>query len=241
MRQQVLEQSRKRTKPEKPHARPIEYIADHIRRQFFRDHPFEALRAQTLVEREKLRELHPAQRKQWTRLRQHGRNPSPESAIQFAVSLYEHHDLPLSIAYHQAAAQFRSLRAELAVASEFAINEAKFLGAEFAPNELERGVDLTNRALVTWSRTGSSGRRKAISIRNRFFPVWKGRTGVPDYWSRGVGYTKRWLRGMPPMFWPSKHARRTTARAIGDPNQVAEERSMRIAPRPSPSITHPIQ
>jgi small subunit ribosomal protein S23 len=159
------------------------------------------------------------------------------SATQFAVSLFEHHDIPLSIAYHKAAAQFRSLRAELAVASDFATIEAKFLGAEFAPSELERGVNLTKRALMTWSRTSSSGRRKTISIRNRFFPVWKGRTGVPNYWSRGVGYTKRWLRGMPPMFWPSK----VELRAFREPMLHAEEGKLRFTRRRSPSVADPIQ
>jgi len=161
------------------------------------------------------------------------------SAIQFALSLYEHHDIPLSIAYHKSAAQFRSLRGELAVASEFALMEAKFLGAEFAPNESQRGVTLTKRALMTWAQTSVGGRRKTISIRNRFFPVWKGRTGAPDYWSRGVGYTKRWTRAMPPMLWPSKgelHATRATAR--GETKRRGEDN---ISGRRSPSISDPIQ
>jgi len=164
------------------------------------------------------------------------------SAIQFALSLYEHHDIPLSIAYHKAAAQFRSLRGELAVASEFALMEAKFLGAEFAPNESQRGVDLTKRALMTWAQASVSGRRKSISIRNRFFPVWKGRTGVPDYWSRGVGYTKRWTRAMPPMLWPSKgELRATRATARGETKQCGEDNNLRLSGRRSPSISDPIQ
>ena len=98
-------------------------------------------------------------------------------------------------------------------------------------------MNLTKRALMTWSRTGSSGRRKTISIRNRFFPVWKGRTGVSDYWSRGVGYTKRWLRGMPPLFWPSKVERR----AIREPIRRVEEAKLRLTRRRLPSIADPIQ
>jgi len=81
MTQQVIELSRKRTKPAKPRAQPIEYVADRIRRQFFRDHPFEAFRPQTLVEGEKIRERHPIQGKRWVRLCQHGRNPSPERFV----------------------------------------------------------------------------------------------------------------------------------------------------------------
>lgn len=244
----------------------MEYTADRIRRQFFRDHPFEAMRSQSLVERDTIREPHPVQGKRWERLRQHGRNPSPEecvvipslsfrslpgssptssaSAIQFAVSLFEHHNTPLSVAYRQAVAQFRSLRSELAVASEFALHEAKFYGAAFAPNELQRGADLTKRALMTWSRTGGSGRRKSESIRNRFFPVWKARTGAPSYWSRGVGYTKRWVRGMPPMFWPSqeeKRVARAAQRATNEPKRLELQRTAQPTRREAPTIMQPIQ
>ena len=60
---------------------PIYYIEDDIRRQFFRDHPFETFRPTTLVEAGSIEALHPMQGKAWTRLRQRGRNPSPEECV----------------------------------------------------------------------------------------------------------------------------------------------------------------
>lgn len=57
---------------------PVQYIEDDVRRQFFRDHPFEAFRPRTLVEGAGIETSHSVQGEAWTRLRQRGRNPTPE-------------------------------------------------------------------------------------------------------------------------------------------------------------------
>ena len=57
---------------------PIAYVEDELRRQFFEDHPMEAFRPKSLVEDGAVEEEHPVRGKAWTRLRQRGRNPSPE-------------------------------------------------------------------------------------------------------------------------------------------------------------------
>lgn len=62
----------------KPRPLPIKYIEDDVRRQFFRDHPFEAFRPRTLVEGAAIEPPHAVRGKEWTRLRQRGRNPTPE-------------------------------------------------------------------------------------------------------------------------------------------------------------------
>lgn len=77
----VLESARRSTKTPSPRIRPIEYTEDRIRRQFFRDHPFEALRPRSLVEQGTIREEHPIQGKEWTKLSQHGRTPTPEEYV----------------------------------------------------------------------------------------------------------------------------------------------------------------
>jgi small subunit ribosomal protein S23 len=64
-----------------PCALPIHYIEDDIRRQFFRDHPFEAFRPTTLVEGGGIADPHPIKGLAWTRLRQRGRNPTPEEYV----------------------------------------------------------------------------------------------------------------------------------------------------------------
>jgi small subunit ribosomal protein S23 len=72
-------------KPRIPKSRPlpIQYIEDEVRRQFFRDHPFEAFRPTTLVENAGVEDTHIIRGQEWTRLRQRGRNPSPEEYVSF--------------------------------------------------------------------------------------------------------------------------------------------------------------
>lgn len=64
----------------KPRNLPAEvvYLEDKVRQQFFRDHPFEAFRPVTLTEGEEVEDDHSISGKDWTRLRQRGRNPSSE-------------------------------------------------------------------------------------------------------------------------------------------------------------------
>ena len=59
----------------------ITYVEDDIRRQFFRDHPFEAFRPRTLTEAGTIENEHPISGLKWTRLNQRGRNPSPEEYV----------------------------------------------------------------------------------------------------------------------------------------------------------------
>lgn len=62
---------------------PIVYIEDEVRRQFFRDHPFEAFRERSLVESGRIEDEHPIRGEAWVRLSQRGRNPSAEEYIFF--------------------------------------------------------------------------------------------------------------------------------------------------------------
>lgn len=68
----------KHLRPPQVLPQPIEYLEDHVRRQFFKDRPFEAFRARTLVEDGAIEDEHSINGKEWTRLRQRGRNPLPE-------------------------------------------------------------------------------------------------------------------------------------------------------------------
>jgi small subunit ribosomal protein S23 len=73
----------------KPHGHrplPIFYVEDDVRRQFFRDHPFEAWRPMTLVEGGRVADEHPIQGATWTRLSQRGRNPSADECVRFSRS-----------------------------------------------------------------------------------------------------------------------------------------------------------
>lgn len=65
-------------RPKAPRPLPIYYLEDDVRRQFFRDHPFEAFRPVTLTENAAIEHAHPINGLDWKRLRQRGRNPTPE-------------------------------------------------------------------------------------------------------------------------------------------------------------------
>lgn len=68
----------------RPEAEDIVYLEDRVRRQFFKDHPFEAFRSRSLVEaRVELQDEHPVSGENWTRLEQRTRNPTPEEWVQF--------------------------------------------------------------------------------------------------------------------------------------------------------------
>ena len=65
----------------------IAYLEDGLRKQFFRDHPFEAFRPTSLVEGREIEDEHPVRGKAWTRLRQRTRNPKPEECAYIASCL----------------------------------------------------------------------------------------------------------------------------------------------------------
>jgi small subunit ribosomal protein S23 len=68
-----------------PHRQlPISYVEDEIRRQFFRDHPFESFRPRIITEAGTIEEEHPVRGLQWTRLLQRSRNPSSEEYVFFS-------------------------------------------------------------------------------------------------------------------------------------------------------------
>ncbi|TBU41833.1 mitochondrial ribosomal protein S25-domain-containing protein [Dichomitus squalens] len=185
----------KKTKP-----LPIKYVEDELRRQFFRDHPFEAFRQTTLVEGATVDTEHPIRGAQWRRLRQRGRNPSPEDAIRYAVNLYEHHDMDLSSAYASAVAQFRSLRAELEVARAVARSEAEHLGMEFGPSQVEITFAKEHKAFRTFQEAAAHD-HTAETERKRWKAVVE-REGRPDNWTKGQEYTRLWKEGVRPVYAP---------------------------------------
>ncbi|KAF7347623.1 37S ribosomal protein S25, mitochondrial [Mycena venus] len=167
------------TAPPKKRPLPIHYIEDDIRRQFYADHPFEAFRPTTLVEKGDI-EQHEVTGAGWTRLRQRGRNPTPEeyapsffssnstTAIQFTLNLKEYHKIPLSQAYARAIAQFRALRSEHHIATTFAVLEAEALGAVFVRGEIEHAFEKEKRALATWERLDDIDEGSLAAARKRW-------------------------------------------------------------------------
>jgi len=186
---------------QKPRPLPIRYVEDDVRRQFFRDHPFEAFRPITLVEGARIEDVHPVRGVAWTRLRQRGRNPSPEDAIRFAVNLYEHHDVPLSRAYARAIAQFRSLRSEHHIATTTAALEAEAYGSVFGPTEIEQGFEKEKKGLETWERREELD-EGAMAARKRWRAIVERQGGVGE-WTKGQQYVRLWKEGIRPTYAPA--------------------------------------
>ncbi|KAI0375244.1 hypothetical protein BV20DRAFT_960340 [Pilatotrama ljubarskyi] len=198
---------------------PVHYIEDQLRKQFFRDHPFEAFREKSLVEGATVESEHPIRGKEWKRLRQRGRNPSPEDAIRYAVNLYEHHDMSLSDAYASAVAQFRSLRSEITIARQVALAEAEQLGVEFGPSQTEITFMKENKALATWRDTAEQN-HIAETDRKRWKAVVE-REGRPDQWTKGQEYTRLWKEGVRPVYAPVFTQPQISQEGLTTPKQQA--------------------
>ncbi|KAL0578500.1 mitochondrial ribosomal small subunit component [Marasmius crinis-equi] len=193
--------SRKKMLPYHPRPLPIYYLEDDIRRQFFRDHPFEAFRPITLHEKAGIQEEHSIKGEAWTRLRQRGRNPSPEDAIQFALNLHLHHEVPLSYAYSRAVAQFRALRSERHISSTMALLEADTLGALFQPSETALGFEKELRSLATWERQAELD-EGAMAARKRWRAIAQPHSEARQ-WSVGQQYVRLWKEGNTPKYAPA--------------------------------------
>ncbi|KAF9527760.1 mitochondrial ribosomal protein S25-domain-containing protein [Crepidotus variabilis] len=180
---------------------PIYYLEDDIRRQFFKDHPFEAFRPTTLVESDKIENAHPVTGDKWTRLRQRGRNPTSDDAVKFCLNLYQHHGLSLSDAYTTSVAQYRALRSEHHISTTFAVQEAQFLGSTFGPSEIETSLNLQKKALQTWSRKEELD-EGAIAARKRWKAIVEKSHGRGQ-WSKGEEYVRLWQEGVRPNYMPA--------------------------------------
>ncbi|KAI5124153.1 hypothetical protein M0805_000963 [Coniferiporia weirii] len=189
-------------RPSKMKTSPIVYFEDEIRRQFFRDHPFEAFRERSLVEEDLVEDGHPVHGKAWSRLSQRGRNPTPEDAIRFAVNLYEHtEELSLSDAYAAAVMQYRALRSEQHIASQVAAAEAAHYGTVFKPGPIERGFSQERENLKSWEQKKYT-EAESMEARKRW-RMQVERTGHVGTWTKGEEYVRLWKDGIRPDYSPA--------------------------------------
>ncbi|KAF9015570.1 mitochondrial ribosomal protein S25-domain-containing protein [Cyathus striatus] len=190
--------SRKRH-PQPTRPIPIQYLEDEIRRQFFLDHPFEAFRPRTLVESAKIEDPHHIHGVSWTRLRQRGSNPSSEDAIRFAINLYQHHSISLTEAYAKAVSQFRALRSEHHIATNFAVMEAEHFGGTFGYSEIIRGYVKEKRALNTWKKEEYFDDGAIVSKKR-----WRAIVDKKDkQWTKGEEYVRLWKEEVRPEYYPA--------------------------------------
>ncbi|KAJ7070761.1 mitochondrial ribosomal protein S25-domain-containing protein [Mycena amicta] len=171
---------------------PIYYIEDDIRRQFYADHPFEAFRPTTLVEKGDI-ELREETDSVWTRLRQRGRNPTVEDTIHFTLNLHQTQNYSLSNAYAHAVAQFRALRSEHHISTTIAAMEAEELGGTFVGGEIEHAFEKEKRAVATWEKLEDMD-ESALTSRKRWKMIAERHAGESQ-WSRGAAYVRLWQSG----------------------------------------------
>ncbi|KAL1412905.1 mitochondrial ribosomal small subunit component [Vanrija albida] len=153
-------------------AMPIVYEADRIRRQFFVDFPFEALRPVSLVEGPVISDASAVDGAQWTALSQRGAYPTVEDAVAFVINLHRQHGLSLTDAYERGTGEFASLRAAHEMATLAAASEARHFGGTFKRDEWNRSFDLEARALGD----GGAGRAQRIGPKST---KWR----APKIWS----------------------------------------------------------
>ncbi|KAG2350143.1 hypothetical protein BDR05DRAFT_954237 [Suillus weaverae] len=219
-----LPSSRKMRKP-KTEPLPIFYLEDKVRRQFFRDHPFEAFRPVSIVEGREVEDEHPVRGTDWTRLAQRGLNPSPEDAVHFAVNLHNHHKMALSIAYTRAVAEFRSLRAGHDFANTFARMEAEAYGVVF-PSEIDRTFEKEDAVYQSADRKVELD-RGALLARKRWKAILDVDSGMGDF-DRGQQYTRNWKQGIRPTYLPVDEL--AAASEAGKPVQSMEQDRVAASP-----------
>ncbi|KAL9939148.1 hypothetical protein V8E36_001961 [Tilletia maclaganii] len=124
------------------HPQPIFYLQDRVRRQFYRDHPWEAYRPRMLVEMDKvvvIDKTSPLGAPEDAReLRAWGRNPGPEDVVSCTIHLHQKHGLSLSQAYQHTIASYHALRSEHDIATRYAAHEAEAYGHQFGLTETTR-------------------------------------------------------------------------------------------------------
>ncbi|KDN44911.1 hypothetical protein K437DRAFT_290897 [Tilletiaria anomala UBC 951] len=145
---QKIERGRKPTKTDRRSAipnlnpRPITYLEDKVRAQFYRDHPWEAKTPRTLVEPgESISAAESSRMGKAKELRHWGRNPGPEDVVTATLELHQAHELSLSAAYHTTLASYYALRAEHENASRYAVVEAIASGARFGRTQTQRSFE----------------------------------------------------------------------------------------------------
>ena len=124
-----------------------------------------------------------------------------QSAIQFALNLHQHHEVPLAQAYTQAVAQFRALRSEHYTATTFAAIEAEYLGAVFSRGEIAHAFEKEKKGLATFERQEELD-EGAMAARKRWKVIAEKHGGSKE-WTRGEEYVKLWKEGVRPTYAPA--------------------------------------
>ncbi|KAJ9092507.1 hypothetical protein QFC19_008720 [Naganishia cerealis] len=162
----------KHAKTPKLKIQPIVYEQrDLIRKRFFEDFPFEALRPTSLVEGRTAGTGEMVDGAAWTELRQRGDNPTVENTIEYVINLHAHHGHSLASAYRKGTSDFVSLRAINEMAQYAAEQEAVYYGATWKKSAFDRFFELEERALDSLSTKSPSQAVTATSTTRTMRPT----------------------------------------------------------------------
>ncbi|WFD36778.1 mitochondrial ribosomal small subunit component [Malassezia cuniculi] len=173
-------------------AQPIVYDADRVRRQFFRDHPWEARRPRTLVEMDYTLETHPEpeipagtvpELHFWSRT-----NPSVEDVVQCTLRTHRDGNMSLSQAYIRTVAAYHAIQAERELRSRYAVVEARALGADMGPTETDRGFAKETAELAKWAALSNTQGAVETPSSESAAPAAKTRTKRAAPYSGGNAY-----------------------------------------------------
>ncbi|KAL1960218.1 hypothetical protein VTO42DRAFT_8761 [Malbranchea cinnamomea] len=136
----------------------IRYEEDELRKEFFRDHPWELARPRVVLENDGKDYL----RYDWNKLQQPGKRLDGESVVQRQLHLlHTVPDITKQEAYDVARKEFYQLRHQEDIERRVAQEEAKAAGAYFGPSLLEIGMELENQEYERWKEW--SERESALS------------------------------------------------------------------------------
>ncbi|KAL1968840.1 hypothetical protein VTN77DRAFT_1201 [Rasamsonia byssochlamydoides] len=127
----------------------IKYEEDQLRKEFFRDHPWELARPRVVLETTgKDHEKY-----DWGRMQQPGKRLDGESVVQRQLWLLNNvPDMTKSAAYDIARREFYQLRLREDIERRVAAEEAEATGANFGPTMLEVGMQLENKEFERWKQ-----------------------------------------------------------------------------------------
>lgn len=123
------------------------YPEDELRRDFFRDHPWELARPRLVLEMDGS----DARYRDWSRgIQQPGMKLSGENVVQRQLWLMEVGGLTKAQAYDQARHEFYQLRQQEDIARRVAVEEARHVGAYFGKTFIQVGLDLEDEHFEKW-------------------------------------------------------------------------------------------
>ncbi|KAH8907294.1 37S ribosomal protein Rsm25 [Coniochaeta sp. PMI_546] len=125
----------------------IAYPEDQLRKEFYKDHPWELARPRIIMELDG----QDSKYLDWSKgLRQRGMALSGESVVQRQLWLMNNMKMNKEQAYDKARKEFYALRQEEDVGRRVAIEEARYVGAYFGKTNLQVGMELEDQVYEEW-------------------------------------------------------------------------------------------